>query len=115
MERQYCNRRYHSDPVFRQKIIVRATILNVIKRQRVNKSAAKFLGCDYLTYITHLHNTFLQRYSRLPTPEDKVEVDHIIALNNALSVEDVLKLSHYTNTQLLLAIDNRNKHRNSIK
>ena len=41
--------------------------------------------------------------------KEKVHIDHIIPLATAKTEEDVIKLCHYTNLQLLKAKDNLKK------
>lgn len=54
----------------------------------------------------YLINTFTDRYGREFQSGEAVYIDHIIPLATATTENEVLKLCHYKNLQLLTAEDN---------
>lgn len=51
-------------------------------------------------------NTFINRYGREFQNGEAVHIDHIVPLATATTENDVLRLCHYKNLQLLTAEDN---------
>lgn len=95
---------------------------NIKKRVRclINKSftrrgykkgtkTEKILGCDYETFYKHLLKTYKLNYGRDWDFTENVDIDHIKPLKLAKTKEDVTKLCHYTNLQLLKSKDNKKK------
>ena len=66
----------------------------------------KILGCDYETIYHHLLNTYIKNYNCEWDGKEKVHIDHIIPISIANSEEEVIKLCHYSNLQLLKEKDN---------
>ena len=60
-------------------------------------------------FRSYLIYTFVARYSRLPVKEDNAEIDHIIPLCTAKTLEDVDVLNKLNNLQLLTRYDNAKK------
>jgi hypothetical protein len=109
---RYEQNRKSIDPVFatrrRLKTLIRATFRNagLIK----SCGALKIIGTSAQEFYDHLKNTFKNNYGReFIFGIDNVHIDHIIPMCSALTSEDVIKLNHYTNLQLLLADDNLKK------
>lgn len=70
----------------------------------------EIVGCSYNKLLYHLFDTFYNNYNIQYCDYDgKVNIDHIIPLNEAKTIEDVKKLNHYTNLQLLKEKDNQLK------
>lgn len=69
------------------------------------------IGLSYIDLVGHLWNTFEENYGipRGHVSTDQVQVDHIIPLATANTQEDVRRLNHYTNLQLLFKQDNMDK------
>ena len=78
--------------------------------QRKRKHTEEILGCSVLELKEHLKETFAKNYGYEWDEKEKVHIDHIIPLSTARSEEDVNKLCHYTNLQLLKEFDNISKH-----
>ena len=77
------------------------------------KKTECILGIDLEMYRKYLLDTFISNYNRPYDPAtDKVHIDHIIPISTATTEEEVIKLCHYSNLQLLLAADNRKKSNN---
>ena len=97
--------------------------LNKIKKRTrclINKSFARkgykkgtkteqILNCEFDVFYKHLLQTFFDNYGYEWDGIEEVDIDHIIPLATAKSEEDVIKLCHYTNLQLLKRLDNRKK------
>lgn len=107
----YNRRRKQEDPLYAFKIIVRATILNSFKRRKNKKPkhTEEILGCKINEFVEHLLQTFKNKYGYEWDGIEKVHIDHIKPLKLAETEEDVIKLCHYTNLQLLKAKDNLKK------
>ena len=69
----------------------------------------KILGCDYQFFISHLLKTYKNNYGIDWDGIVEVEIDHIYPLSKAQTEEEVIKLCHYSNLQLLTKEDNRKK------
>lgn len=115
-EREY-RRKYQSvnikerisrDKVFKIKMQLRRLIYRSFTRKGYNKQSHTYeiIGCDYKTFIDYLLKTFKNNYGYEWNGKEPVHIDHITPLATAETEEDVLKLCHYTNLQLLKAHDN---------
>ena len=78
-------------------------------KNKKNKRTLEILGCDYLKFKKHLLQTYKQTYNVDWNNIEKVHIDHIIPLATAKTSDDVIKLCHYSNLQLLKAKDNLKK------
>lgn len=67
------------------------------------------LGCDFNTFYKHLLLTFKDNYGYEWNGTEPVHIDHIKPLKYAQTEEEVIKLCHYTNLQLLKKQDNLEK------
>ena len=67
---------------------------------------SEILGCTEEEVQKHLYKTFFENYGYEYDGKEKVHIDHIIPLKTANTEEEVIKLCHYTNLQLLKARDN---------
>lgn len=72
----------------------------------------QIVGMDKESFIDYLENTFMSRYG-VSTQKyyehfsrHLLVIDHIVSLRTAKSADDVRKLCHYTNLQLLTHRDN---------
>lgn len=74
-----------------------------------SKKTEEILGCDLDFFISYLLETYKKNYGVDYVDKEKVHIDHIIPLATAKTEEDVIKLCHYTNLQLLKAKDNLKK------
>lgn len=103
-------KRRETDPLFK----IRKNIPEDIKKAYENKGLKKksktkdIVGCDWGSLHRHLCDTFEENYGipRAYIPWNEVHIDHIIPLYSANNEEDILKLNHYKNLQLLFAYDN---------
>jgi hypothetical protein len=121
------NRR-ENDEYYRIKENTRNLIKNSIKKSRFNKQSKTIdiLGCDYIQFKQHLENKFAywMNWDNYGNPKDKKfelnktwDIDHIIPLSSANTIDELIKLNHYTNLQPLCSYVNRfvkkNKNENA--
>jgi hypothetical protein len=71
----------------------------------------QYLGCDAQELKMHLENKFSlgMNWNNYGNGEDKWNMDHIIPLASAKTVEELFALSHYTNIQPLWSLENCSK------
>ncbi len=74
----------------------------------------KILGCDFETFNNYLLQTFKDNYGIEWDGIENVDIDHIKPLATAKTEEDVIRLCHYSNLQLLKREDNRKKGKKYI-
>lgn len=108
---KYLKNRIKSDEVFRYKVKVRKFLCRAFydKTFKKNDELKEIVGCSYNEFIKHLYNSFLNNYGIKYNENNKVNIDHIIPLKEAKTIEEVKKLNHYTNLQLLKEKDNQLK------
>lgn len=101
--------RIKNDKVFALKVFVRKRLCWCVKSKGRCKDSylERILGCglnDFITYLLskHKEGMTLENYG-------KWQLDHIIPLSQANTVEDVERLCHYSNIQPLWAWENRAK------
>lgn len=105
----------NNDEFFRLKFNIRCLIRNSLKRRGFSKKSKSFeiIGCSLEELKNYLFENAKIRYPDF-NEEDflemgKYHIDHIVPLVTANSEEDVIRLCHYTNLQLLTAEDNLQK------
>lgn len=114
-ERQYSYKlhkyKMKTDKIYKLKMQVRHLIYHSFTRRGYSKNSRTYqiLGCDFNTFIGYLLNTFKENYGYEWDGKEPVHIDHIIPLATAHTEEEVIKLCHYTNLQLLKAQDNLDK------
>lgn len=115
-KRLYMERRM-KDPIFNLKQKVRAMIrraFSVIGESKI-ASSEEILGCTIEEFKTHIESKFSgwmtwqnRGFSRnIKNPQERWEYDHIIPINCARTVEEVILLSHYLNIQPMCAYENK--------
>lgn len=98
------------DPVFNLSYKTRRLISGYFRKGGFAKSdiSERILGCSFGFFFSAMVTTAIKNYGFwLDTVE--YHIDHIIPISRAESVEDVIRLNHYTNLQLLYPADNINK------
>ncbi len=90
---EYTRNRRLEDPVFREVLNSRSMVAKAMKRRVFsdNSKTAEYLCCSYDFFLEHLGG--------IPTGMS-LQLDHICPLAQAKSVEEVIKLWHYSNLQL---------------
>lgn len=81
----------------------------VRKGYKKNTKTQKIIGCDFQKLNEHLLRTYKNNYGIEWDGIESIHIDHIIPLANAQTEDEVIKLCHYTNLQLLKAKDNLKK------
>lgn len=103
--------KYNNDELFRLKMCVRSEIRSGFTRKGFTKSETteELVGCTLEEFIGHLKATYFQNYGVEYDGTQKVHIDHIIPIATAKTEEEVKKLCHWSNLQLLNAEDNLEK------
>lgn len=103
----YEETRKKNDPIFKLKKQIRNEIRNSFRRcdSAKRQHTEAIVGCSLMELYRHLTTTYEKRYDEEYVGQD-VHIDHIIPLSTAKTEEDIIKLCHYKNLQLLKPIDN---------
>lgn len=111
-QRDY-NRIRRENPIYKLQGNVRNMLNTAFKRKNYKKSKKlkEICGCSIDELINHLIMTYEKNYNLKWDWQyvKDVHIDHIIPLASAKTEEDVIKLCHYSNLQLLKAEDNLKK------
>ena len=75
-----------------------------------NKNTEYIVGMKLDELYLYLKKTFKNNYGYEWDGKEKVHIDHIIPLSTANTNEEIIKLCHYNNLQLLKAKDNLHKY-----
>lgn len=110
-QNEWCKRKSRTDSVYNLKVRIRQSIKRSLNKKGFERSRSceKILGCDYETFLNHLLNTYKENYGEEYNNNIKVHIDHIVPLKIAKTKNDIIRLNHYTNLQLLKAEDNLHK------
>lgn len=116
---EYIRERRKKDPVFHFRSKVIQTIRSILKgniHSGTKNRHIDIIGLAGQDLISYLHSTFEANYgiAREHINLKDVEIDHIIPLSTAKTIEDVKRLNHYTNLQLLFKEDNQTKGANLL-
>ena len=108
---RYVYSRRKNDDIFHLKSQIRHLINQSFRRRGIQKKGKteEIIGCDFETFNKHLLETYKRNYGVEWDGIEKVHVDHIVPLSTANTEEEIFKLCHYTNLQLLKAKDNLDK------
>lgn len=100
-----------NDYIYRLKNVVRKLVdrsFNYVNKEKCNKTK-EIVGLSIDELENYLLQTFKDNYGYEWDGKEKVHIDHIIPLAIAKTEQDVIRLCHYTNLQLLKAKDNLKK------
>lgn len=105
--------RVKNDPMRRSKAAIRKLIYSSLKIRNVSKSkmclrTEEILGCDLTYFKEYIESQFTEGMTWLNHGE--WHLDHIIPMDAAETVDEVIKLNHWTNFQPLWAKDNYGKY-----
>lgn len=114
-QRNYFNHKIKTDELFKLKHLIKKSIKNSFKRTNHNKTSPsiEILGCSFYDFKNYVENKFepwmnWNNYGLYNgTPNYGWDIDHIIPLKESNTVEDVIKLNHYSNLQPLCSYYNR--------
>ena len=108
---KYFKNRKMKDNIFKTRCLIHGAIYNVFvkKGNSKGKNVSKILGCSNKMFYNYLLETFKQNYGYEWDETELVDIDHIIPISNAKTIEEVLNLNRYENLQLLKRKDNREK------
>lgn len=103
------NRKYQKDEMFCLKLRIKSRLaksFRKIGREKVGRTL-DFVGCDIDFLKIHIEKQFAKGM----TWENRAKwhIDHIVPMSTAKSVDEIVKLSHYTNLRPLWASDNIKK------
>lgn len=100
-------KRMRNDAVYALKNRTRNLIKESLKRGGYTKGTKtqNIVGCSFEHLWSHLLRTWEKNYGR-PWNGEPYHIDHIIPLATAKTEEDIIKLCHYTNLQMLTPKDN---------
>ena len=102
--------RKKKDDFYKFKCKIRNIVWCSLKQKKYTKNSHTYeiLGTDYEFVWEYLMNTWHNNYGTKYNGED-YHIDHIIPIDVAKTKEEVIKLCHYTNLQLLKPEDNMSK------
>lgn len=112
--RENKKKRKANDPIYKFSEQIRTLINNSFRKKGYTKGTKtyKILGCDFEIFYKYLLETYKRNYGIEWDGIEKVHIDHIIPLATVNTEEEITKLCHYTNLQLLKAKDNLEKQAN---
>lgn len=100
--KHYVNK-YRNDEEFREFVKYTSIVRNSLKYKYTTKSKAyKLIGCTYDELISFIGER----------PDSSYELDHRCPISQAKSIEEVIKLQHYSNLQWISKEDNIKKYNN---
>ncbi len=106
--KKYQNKRYHSDPNFRLRCLMRTRVWRTIKDQKGEKmlKLAEYIGCSMPELRKHFESKFTTEMSW--DNYGSWHIDHIKACSNfdLTNVDGQKACFHYSNLQPLWATDN---------
>lgn len=106
----YQKNRKETDDFYKFKMLIRDCVLKSFKRtnHRKNSYSKDIIGIDFDAAWIYLKETWKKNYGTEYNGEP-YHIDHIIPLSTARTEDDVIKLCHYTNLQMLKPEDNLEK------
>jgi hypothetical protein len=106
---EYQKERMKNDPIFHISQKLRARLRDYLKKNNITKKNKTFtiIGCSPEDLKKYLEKKFYEGMSW--DNRNLWDIDHIIPLSSAKKIEDIEKLSHYTNLQPLWRIENLKK------
>jgi hypothetical protein len=89
---RYSKHKYHTDPLYRSKHLLRSRVANLLRRRGEIKDSSytKLVGCTMERLFQHIG----------PRPAG-ADHDHICPLSQAKTLDELKKLCHYTNIRWL--------------
>lgn len=123
--KKYRKNKYNEDSLYKLKQVSRNFISKSFRKNGFTKTSRthEMLGCSFEEFKIHLESLWKSwmNWDNYGNPKDGVlelnktwDIDHIIPLSNAITIEDVITLNHYTNLQPLCSYINRNIKRGQV-
>ena len=111
-QRKRRKERFETEPLYKLKEQARRMIwLSFYRTDKAKREhTEKIIGCTLEQLTEHLVKTFFGNYGVEYDGTQDVHIDHIIPISTAETEEDVYRLCHYSNLQLLYATDNIRKN-----
>lgn len=111
-----------TNDVFKISENIRTSINRTMKKKGLKKHSKtiEILGCSFEEFKTHLESKFepwmnWDNYAKYNGTENYGwDIDHITPISSAKTVEDVVKLNHFTNLQPLCSYINRDVKKNKL-
>jgi len=108
--------RVKNDPLYKFMFNTRSNIRTAFKRKNFKKNSGteKILGCSIEQFKKHIESKFeswmnWENNGKYSKNKKSWQLDHIIPLSTAKTIDDVIRLNHYTNFQPLDALENIKK------
>lgn len=103
--------RKQNDVVYLMKCKVRSSLNSSFSRKGMKKQykSESLFGCKWEYFIQYLLQTYIDNYGYEWDGIEKIHIDHKTPLATAKTKEEVIKLCHYSNLQLLKEKDNLGK------
>lgn len=101
--------RRKTDVLYAFSVGVRALITKSFRERGYSKKSKsqEIIGCDWESLKSHIECQFVNGMSW--DNRNQWHIDHIVPLASAKTLEDVVRLNHYSNLRPLWAIDNLKK------
>lgn len=101
--------KYMTDPLYVATKRIRGLVTKAFKGKGFSKTSktCEILGCTFEQFKYYIESQFTDGMSWLVF--DKIHIDHVIPLSSVKTIEEIIKLNHYTNLQPLWARDNLKK------
>lgn len=117
---KYNQERAAIDPVYKAKTHIRKVILKALRGELKSKRTQEIIGCSYVEFVQHIERQFepWMNWDNKGLYNGQInygwDIDHIIPLSVAKSVDEIIKLNHHSNLRPLCSYNNRNIKRNKI-
>lgn len=110
----YRRNRRANDPLYAMKSRLRVRLGHALRYNGYKKqsSTQQMLGCSYEKFKKHIEKQFTDGMNW--DNRSEWNLDHIIPLSCATTIEGIEKLSHYTNIRPLWTKDNKTKSDNLV-
>jgi hypothetical protein len=102
------NKKKRLEPLELCKHRIQNLIRASLNRRQYKKTSRtqQIVGCSYAELLAHLQSTWDNNYPNQLLKWEEVHIDHVVPLASVKTEEDIIKLNHYSNLQLLTAADN---------
>lgn len=105
---------YMKNPLYRLKESLRSRIKSALVRGKFPKNFKTFdiVGCSFEDFVIYIESQFTDGMTW--ENQGQWHLDHKVPLYIALSLDEIIKLNHYSNFQPLYAQDNFTKNRKML-